>query len=218
MNESPYGLEQAAQVVRQPGGMEMTKLQQLGVSAGLLALSALPTLAQASTVVADKCVSVAASAGCLFNGNINGNTNASNVNSFLNAQNAYNLFNDTHPLANPDILLKFITKSDDANFDSFGSITGAGTSSGTWSLPGYLVQYVAVKASNKFVLYKATDHNWDTFDIPYNRNAPNLSHLAFFGTAIPAVPEPATWLTMIVGFGFVGSAMRRRSSAPVLAG
>ena len=33
------------------------------------------------------------------------------------------------------------------------------------------------------------------------------------GTVIPGVPEPATWLTMIAGFGLVGVQMRRRRSA-----
>jgi hypothetical protein len=30
-----------------------------------------------------------------------------------------------------------------------------------------------------------------------------------------SVPEPATWVTLIVGFGLVGGAMRRRARAPV---
>jgi len=33
------------------------------------------------------------------------------------------------------------------------------------------------------------------------------------GTQGPAVPEPATWALMILGFGLVGAAMRRRSFA-----
>lgn len=32
-------------------------------------------------------------------------------------------------------------------------------------------------------------------------------------TPIPGVPEPATWLTMIMGFGLVGHALRRRRRA-----
>jgi PEP-CTERM motif len=35
----------------------------------------------------------------------------------------------------------------------------------------------------------------------------------FSATPLPAVPEPASWALMIAGFGFVGSAMRRRSKA-----
>ena len=35
--------------------------------------------------------------------------------------------------------------------------------------------------------------------------------------AVPAVPEPGTWLMMLAGFGLVGSAMRRRRSVGVIA-
>lgn len=38
---------------------------------------------------------------------------------------------------------------------------------------------------------------------------PGLSDLSFSGTA-PAVPEPATWAMMLVGFGVIGVAMRRK--------
>ncbi len=176
--------------------------------------------AHASTIVATNCVSVTAPGGCLFNGNINGNPDPGNDQGFVNAQNAYNLFNDTHPSANPDIMLNFITKSDDLNFSSFGTITGGGTSSGSWTLPGFAVNFVAIKASNQFVLYQIAPNFsgiWDTNDIPFlNKNGKGnphgLSHLAFFGSAAPvsAVPEPAAWAMMLAGFGFAGAAIRRR--------
>ncbi len=91
--------------------------------------------------------------------------------------------------------------------------------SGTWSTPGFLVSYLAVKASNQFVLYKlddpASSGSWNTFDIPYRNNPHDLSHLAFFGTLIgdSTVPEPATWTMLIVGMGLVGLASRRRGRA-----
>lgn len=34
-----------------------------------------------------------------------------------------------------------------------------------------------------------------------------------FYTGVSAIPEPATWLTMIAGFGLIGLAMRRRNAA-----
>lgn len=165
--------------------------------------------ASASSVVTGSCVSVTDAAGCLFSGNINGNADPGNANSFLNAQNAYNA------LSTADIALTFITSSDDGNFGGFGSFTGFGSASGTWSLPGYDVQYIAVKASNKFVLYavSGSSGSWDTFDIPFRRNPHGISHLAFFGGLAGAVPEPSAWALMILGFGAAGAAMRRRKTS-----
>ena len=130
------------------------KVSLAGVAAVMAVALSAP--ASASSVVATDCISVADADGCLFNGNINGNSDPSNVNGYVNAQNAYNLFNDTHPTAQHDITLCFLTKSDDANFGTFGSITGGGTSSGTWSMPGFLVNFIAVKAGDQFVLYQIT--------------------------------------------------------------
>ena len=38
----------------------------------------------------------------------------------------------------------------------------------------------------------------------------NVSSAVGQGTPTPSVPEPATWAMMLVGFGFLGAAMRRR--------
>jgi hypothetical protein len=35
------------------------------------------------------------------------------------------------------------------------------------------------------------------------------------GSAVPAVPEPATWAMMLLGFGAIGFSMRRRRSSGV---
>lgn len=87
---------------------------------------------------------------------------------------------------------------------------------GAWNLDGYLVDFIAVKASNAFVLYQlgapASSGNWDTFDIPFRNKASALSHIMFFGDVVMAVPEPGTWALMLVGLGFVGSTMRRKSA------
>lgn len=162
-------------------GVIMTKSISILI-AGATALAA--SQASAATVVDGSCVSVTDSAGCLFSGNINSNTMGGN--SFLNAQNEYNTYNDTHPSANPDITLSILASTDDANFSSFGSFTGAGSSSGTWDLSGFLVDFVAVKASNAFVLYQlgspTSTGSWDTNDIPFKNNPHDISHLVFFGT------------------------------------
>ena len=167
-------------------------------------------------VVDGNCISVTDVAGCLFTNNIAPNTVAA-------TEAAYNIYNDTHPSADPDIALAYLFKSDDG-LGFLGSITGGGTASGTWSTPGYLISFLAVKASNNFVLYQlatpASNGSWDTFDIPFRQNPHDLSHLTFFGEADDGgggtgsdVPEPATWAMLLSGFGMVGLATRRRNRA-----
>jgi len=41
---------------------------------------------------------------------------------------------------------------------------------------------------------------------------PSLDNVSVVGTAVAAVPEPASWAMMIAGFGLVGGTMRRRHS------
>lgn len=170
----------------------------------------------AATVVDGACVSVGNINGCLFDGNIN--SSGSGNNSYIEAQNAYNLYNNTHPSANPDITLNILASTDDINFSSFGSFSGLGSSSGTWNLPGYTVDFVAVKASPRFVLYQLNSPTssgaWNTLNIPFANNPHDVSHLVFFGSeAVAAVPEPATWAFLIFGFGIIGGAMRRQRKA-----
>ncbi|MDE2404422.1 MAG: PEPxxWA-CTERM sorting domain-containing protein [Sphingomonadales bacterium] len=53
----------------------------------------------------------------------------------------------------------------------------------------------------------------------YFPNNPGISHITFFDTGtFPVLPEPSTWASMILGFGFVAQAMRARTgrkAAPV---
>ncbi|MEW9853797.1 PEP-CTERM sorting domain-containing protein [Novosphingobium sp. M1R2S20] len=175
--------------------------------------------AAAVTVIDGACRSVSAATGCLFAGNIN--TSAEGANSYLSAQDAYNLYNDTQLSAAPDIFLAPIIASDALNFADFGSITGGDTTGGTWTLNGFLANYIGVKAGSSFALYAlpapSSSGSWTTSDLPGIKNGRNagkpqaLSHIAFFGSATPvsAVPEASTWAMMIMGIGLLGFAARR---------
>jgi PEP-CTERM motif len=189
---------------------------KIKLAAAAMALAA-PSAADAAIIVAGKCDSVTASTGCLFQGNITGNTNPINLNSYKHTEAFYNFYNNVITSARPNIELNYLFDTD----STAGLITGAGTASGTWSTPGYLIDFIAVKAGNFFTLYQidaASSGSWDTFDIPFNRNPARLSHIVFFGSAAAAgaVPEPASWAMMIGGFGMAGAAIRRRRK-PVLA-
>lgn len=130
--------------------------------------------------------------------------------------------------------LQLLGKSDDAVVPF--TITGDGTQSGTWSYAGFDVYAVAIKAGPDFLLVDYTNDgpvssdNWCTDascsisgttassipplpELTVGRgNNPDLSHLSLYGleTTTPSIPEPATWLMMIIGFGLTGLSLKRR--------
>ena len=166
---------------------------------------AIATPAAASTIVSGSCDSVTDgdAQGCLFSGNINENPDPTNVNSYKNAEAAYNLLMD------PDITLNWITASDASAFGYFGSITNDGGTSGTFDLSGsgFVLEYYAVKYGNEFTLYEYLGTDGTGSWVTNGKNG--VSHIAFFGSPGTAVPEPATWAMMLLGFGAAGTALRR---------
>lgn len=53
--------------------------------------------------------------------------------------------------------------------------------------------------------------SFTAFTVKNNPPASENSQLVQVGVAgVPALPEPATWATMLIGFGMAGSAIRRR--------
>lgn len=189
--------------------MKISKL--LTAAAVAVALGAVPAMAtSAITVVsAAQCINVAHANGCKFTGNMGNQAHADE------AEASYNLFNNTNPSAAPDITLNFLGQTN-------GSFVGNGLTSGTWAT-SFLVEFLVVKASNEFVLYKlatpANSGTWNTFNITNKKGVPQgLSHLAFLGSdgfdpGGGAVPEPASWALLLTGFGMVGFAARRRRGA-----
>ena len=182
----------------------------LAAAAAVVGFGAAPAMAAPITVVSPAtCINVADANGCKFDGNMGNQAHA------VETEAVYNLFNDTNPSAAPDITLNFLGQTD-------GLFAGNGQTSGTWAT-SFFVEFLVVKASNEFVLYKlaapANSGTWNTFNITNKKGvAHGLSHLAFLGSdgfdpGGGVVPEPATWAMLLAGFGLVGFAARRRRGA-----
>lgn len=74
------------------------------------------------------------------------------------------------------------------------------------------VHYVSVKQSNDYVLfYDPNPILSGSLDLStWFPNNPGWSHITFFDTRTPPIPEPGTWAMLLLGFGGVGIAIRRR--------
>ena len=86
--------------------------------------------------------------------------------------------------------------------DASGTVTQTITGATTSSFLGFVSTGPLLSATVTSV-QPAAGFLWPTVD--------NLT-LAGAATPTPGVPEPATWAMMIVGFGLVGAAMRRRAT------
>ena len=189
----------------------MAKSVIAAAALGAAVLAAAPATANVN-IFENRCVSVSAPGGCAFDGNINDKTS-------LATQNAYNLFNNSRPAAGADITLNWLFQNVDTGFGD--TVKSATELNGSWSTPGYLVDFVAVKAGSEFVLYKlpapVSFGSWSSANILNKQGRPQaMSHVAFFGQRVTdhfgttPVPEPATWAMMLGGFGVIGAAARRR--------
>jgi hypothetical protein len=172
------------------------------------ALGASPALAGDKIVLLDLDCDLAT--GCRFAGN---DTSADGI---------IDAFADHQPSATLD--LAFSQK-----FEFTGSVY-----SGSWTgvTP---ISFYSVKAGNEFMLYQlaqaATTGAWSTAGLVNNKGVAHaVSHISLWtGPAVPIpptiiddgddggfggfhaqVPEPATWLSLILGFGAIGAALRRR--------
>ena len=138
--------------------------------------------------------------GCLFSGNP---TDEAGVVAELEA--AYNNFHVEPPLpATIDLTGLYKTP---------GSLAAT---SGVFSLPdGGLFDFYALKAGEFFILYQIelTDSvAWNTDPQLLNDNGrpQDASHIVAYRSALPPIPEPATWAMMIAGFASIGLTLRRR--------
>jgi len=143
--------------------------------------------------------------------------NGSNYNSadkvaFSGSGNAAFRF-DFGGLATIDSLLANVDNNDNyvfRFFDSANALVGSFTIAGIEGSVGYGVEtftrgFAPVVATYALVTATGGDGLY------------GIGEVQFTGTAINAVPEPATWAMMIGGFALAGAAARRRSTARAVA-
>ena len=71
------------------------------------------------------------------------------------------------------------------------------------------VHYFTVKQGNQFALfYDAVPITSASIALSEYFRQPGFSHVTFFDTGTPAVPEPSTWAMLLVGFFGIGGALR----------
>lgn len=183
----------------------MLKQFALAATLTVAALTAAPAWATSTVeIVKTPC---ALTTGCLFSGNDN---DAADIDA------AYaDVFGSPLGLTS---LYKFTPPS------------GSEITSGAWNWAAAGVSYISVKAGNGFMLYSvdptATSGSWttaglsDKFNKDGSEKLKGLSHYTLWaGPPTSAVPEPATWAMMIIGFGAAGGMLRsrRRNSVAALA-
>ena len=184
-----------------------------GALGAMVLAMAVPSVAHATddvVVISQPCQLVLNGSPCNFTGNI-----TLTATSLGNVDSAYNL--QTNP--DPDFIPSPLLDLSGAVFKDFEN--GDGSSQSGHVDADFLVEFFAVKAGNEFALYWISPSNsfdWDTAAV----GDKGYSHLVWFGneddnTPGGGVPEPATWAMMIMGFGGVGSLMRRRRTLPTSA-
>ncbi len=90
-----------------------------------------------------------------------------------------------------------------------GSYSGTLSPTGTQGLLNNSISYVIQQGTGRFLGASGTINGTGTLDA---RLAMPLATLNLNGVINTAVPEPSTWAMVILGFGAVGSAMRRSAT------
>lgn len=113
-----------------------------------------------------------------------------------------------------DVDLVLYGKSDDASSVLFNySVDPDGAFTVDWAtVDGTVIDYVTVKGGNQFKVYEFNASSGTVSSAGLVVGAgktPEISHLSHWNPS-GAVPEPATWGMMLLGFGLMGAALRRR--------
>ena len=116
-------------------------------------------------------------------------------------------FTDTNSDTSYNILLRFADGAQIGGTYTFGQ-PGGGFTNGTSATVG-LVTYTM----NGFGWDRSRADNVSRFQAVSGGDPYDYTGQFSFNAAFAAVPEPTTWALFILGFGAIGAALRRRSSA-----
>ncbi|WP_394761013.1 PEPxxWA-CTERM sorting domain-containing protein [Phenylobacterium sp.] len=95
-----------------------------------------------------------------------------------------------------------------AGDDLFGTYSGFFTPSGVANVLNNTVDFIVTGGTGRFLGASGAFQGVGTLDRNFARP---LNRSVFSGSLdLPAVPEPAAWMSMILGFGLAGAALRRR--------
>ena len=131
--------------------------------------------------------------------------------------------NFTVPTSNQIVYAPFTGPNSvmDVSYNAPGGVTSFGT--GQWitsnaaGTAGTGIAFGTGSLANaqRGALTAIFDVNFLQTNAPENSQALTRNLIGFIGGQVGSVPEPATWAMMILGFGVVGSAMRRRPKVSV---
>lgn len=95
------------------------------------------------------------------------------------------------------------------NFTISGGVNGAFASGALTTLPGTNTTFIG---DNSYIFLSNVDGNWSVGRAIIIADF-GPTHIWAGPGASSAAPEPATWATLVGGFGMIGSALRRRKVA-----
>jgi hypothetical protein len=195
--------------------------------AGSAMMLAAPAFASTPEIIDSRCATAFSTQGCIF----------TNINPYTDEE-LSTAYNDAGK-PGADIELHRLAKFEWDNapngwepasgftVPAGASVTGnAGGTSGNWTLPGFLIDFVVVKSSLELALFGydpalAGAGTWSTASLfnAAGKAGPEVSHIVFYGkfddggNGDPGgIPEPSSWAMLIAGFGLVGAVARRRAS------
>ena len=188
----------------------MIRVLAAGAAALTVALGAtlLPSAASAAVTLAagEEGCNVFSAQGCLFDWSGQGGGGGDFDDPALIVA-AYNAVHNATPAPEDLPALTFLGKSGEGNSTSM-----------TFTDLPFQVSFYAVKSAQQFILFGLSSPT-DSFTATNTRitnkkgKLQGISHVTYFGTpSTPpgAVPEPAAWALMIIGFGAAGASLRAR--------